>query len=326
MKKLFLSFVAMTLLSTINAQVPNTYKVATWHDFKESAITYSFDDGTKNQIPVAIPILEKYGYKATFNLVTNWVSNWSEWKSVAEKGHEIASHTISHPNFSQISEEQQRVELEESKKIIEKEIGKECITMVYPYCVRGNDNIVAEYYISARTCSGAACSASPTNLFDISSKLVGSECPIFSAMHFNNWVSESAKKNAWSIFLLHGIDNDGGYSPVTADNFEQHIKFVKESEPLFWVATFAEISKYIIERNALTITETAKGNKYEIVVGLSTQSKITKLDQPITISRDIPKKVKKVKVSCNGAEVPSRISNGTIIFDVVPGNNYTMVF
>ena len=137
----------------LSAQTPKEYKTATWFDFKKSAITYSFDDGTPNQMPVAVPVLDKYGFKATFNLVTDWVQDWQPFADASKNGHEIASHTITHPYFNQIDEQEQRRQLETSKQIIEEKIGKPCITMVYPYCVRGNDNIVAEYSISARTCS-----------------------------------------------------------------------------------------------------------------------------------------------------------------------------
>ena len=89
------------MANTANAQIPEGYEVATWHNFSQAAITYSFDDGTPNQIPVAVPLLDKYGFRGTFNLITSWVKDWNQWKNVAQKGHEIASHTINHPNFGQ---------------------------------------------------------------------------------------------------------------------------------------------------------------------------------------------------------------------------------
>ena len=72
------------------------------------------------------------------------------FKSAAQKGHEIASHTVSHSNLNGAGEN----ELSQSKQIIERNIGQECVTIVYPNCVTGNKGQISNYYISGRTCSG----------------------------------------------------------------------------------------------------------------------------------------------------------------------------
>ena len=137
MKKLSLIMaIPFIMANTANAQIPESYEVATWHNFSQAAIPYSFDDGTPNQIPVAVPLLDKYGFHGTFNLITSWVKNWDEWKNVAQEGHEIASHTINHPNFGQISESLQEEELAKSKDTIEMMIGKEANFAFQPFAFR----------------------------------------------------------------------------------------------------------------------------------------------------------------------------------------------
>ncbi|MCQ2973295.1 MAG: polysaccharide deacetylase family protein [Bacteroidales bacterium] len=314
---------AISINSTI-AQLPKDYEVATWLDFKKSAVTYSFDDGTPNQLPIAVPLLNKYGFKASFNLVIDWVKDWNDWKQITNNGHEIASHTITHANFGQISEEQQRKELETAKQIIEEKIGKPCITFVYPYCARGNDNIVAEYYISARTCDRHVAKATPENMFDITSVCVGAETDVQKADDFNKWVKNGVIENGWLTFLIHAIDNDGGYSSISSTEFDNHLKFVSENQNDYWVATFAEVSKYILERNSLSIKEKKVSNGYEIEVMVSAQSKITKFDQPLTIKRSLPKKWTSAKVTNSKGEINSRIENNKLIFNIIPGEKYTI--
>ena len=327
MKKLSLIMaIPFIMANTVNAQIAEGYEVATWHNFSKAAITYSFDDGTPNQIPVAIPLLEKYGFHGTFNLITSWVKDWSEWKNVARKGHEIASHTVNHVNFGQTPEDMQDEELAESKKIIEREIGKECITMVYPYCVRGNDKIVARYYISARGCSGQIGNPTPENMFDITSRVVGTESDMQTADNFNKWVESATNTKGWCVFLIHALDGDGGYSPIQSSEFEAHLKYVKQSGMVYWVGTFAEISKYIIERNSLTINERSEMDYVEITVGCTAQSNLTKLDQPITVKRKLPEGCTKARIVRNNSEVPSLIADGSIIFDVVPDEVYVLSF
>ena len=307
------------------AQVPEGYDIANWKNFSTSAVTYSFDDGTANQIPVAIPLLDKYNFKGSFNLVTDWVKDWSAWKKVADNGHEIASHTVSHKNFGQITEDIQEQELRDSKQIIEKNIGRECITMVYPYCARGNDNIVAKYYISARSCSGHIENPKPQNMFDITSLGVGTESQTNSAKAFNDWVDNGVSQNGWAVFLIHAIDNDGGYSPINSSDFEQHLKYVSSNPQKFWVATFAQVSKYILERNSLNIKEKVTKKAVDVTVTCTDKTEITKLDEPITISRKLPDGWTTAKVKCGQQQVESKIKDNKLIFNVIPGNNYKIV-
>ncbi len=327
MKKLSLIMaIPFIMANTTNAQTPENYEVATWHNFSQAAITYSFDDGTPNQIPVAVPLLDKYGFHGTFNLITSWVKNWDEWKNVAQKGHEIASHTINHPNFGQISESQQEDELAKSKDTIEMMIGKECITMVYPYCVTGNDQIVARYYISARGCSGQIGNPTPENMFNITSRVVGTESDMQTADNFNKWVASAIDTKGWCVFLIHALDGDGGYSPIESKEFDAHLNYVKQAGLAYWVGTFAEISKYILERNSLTINERAEMDYIEITVGCTAQSKLTKLDQPVTVKRRLPDGCTTARIVRNNNEIPSLIVDGCIIFDVVPDEVYVLSF
>lgn len=68
-------------------------------------ITLSFDDGFKETIESVLPMLEKYGFKGSFNVIPGLVgkkldvfklSNWDELKNLARMKHEIASHTMTH--------------------------------------------------------------------------------------------------------------------------------------------------------------------------------------------------------------------------------------
>ena len=130
---LLIIFIFFHIISSIQ-KIPEEYEVAPWYLFKPSVITYSFDDGSFNHLLKAIPLLDKYNFKATFNLITQLENDYEGFKVAAENGHEIASHTISHPNVKEFDKETQTKELKESKKLIEKMIGQECFTLAYPYC------------------------------------------------------------------------------------------------------------------------------------------------------------------------------------------------
>ena len=306
-------------------KIPEEYEVAPWYGFKPSAITYSFDDGSSNHLAVAVPLLDKYNLNGTFNLITSLDNNYRGFKTAAQNGHEIASHTISHPNLNGLDRDTQTKELKESKKIIEKNIEQECITLVYPYCAAGDVDIAKKYYISGRSCSGQYISHNPTNMFDLSSFVIGSESSFITAEDLNNLVDGGMKQKKWTVLLIHGIDDDGGYSPISSFELETHFQYVQKND--FWVATFRDVSKYILEANSLVISEnTNKDGNIVIEVSAEYKTSITKLDIPVTVSRLLDTNWEKVSIVKENdlTEIKTEIKDGKIIFDVVPDEKYIM--
>ena len=107
----------------LQAQIPSTYQKGTWKDFKAAAITYSFDDNTSNQIPVALPLFNNYGYKVTFFTVTQSMNpNWNGLRTASNNGHEVASHTVTHADLSNSNVSTQHTELRNSQNTIQSQI------------------------------------------------------------------------------------------------------------------------------------------------------------------------------------------------------------
>jgi len=98
----------------------------------------TFDDGHISDYEIAYPLLAKNNLTATFFIVPKYVGrpgymNWEEIKVLSSAGMEIASHSLSHPYFSSLKIRQVREELEESRKIIEDNLGKRVSSFAYPY-------------------------------------------------------------------------------------------------------------------------------------------------------------------------------------------------
>ena len=323
---LFLLLNSFLCIQEFSPKIPEQYEIAPWYDFKPSAITYSFDDGTYNQIEKGVPLLDKYNLKGSFNLITSWNHDWEAYKRAAENGHEISSHTVNHPNLKEADLSTQLTELKESKKYIEKMVGQECITLVYPYCVAGDYDLAKKYFISARSCSGELIGPNPDDMFELSSIVIGNKTEYQFGKDLDNWVDKAFEEKKWVIFLIHGIDGDGGYSPIESFELDEHFRYVKKNEGKFWVGTFKDISKYILEANSLVIEEN-KNEDGNVVIDVSCEYKtqITKLNYPVTVSRKFDSGCDKpIIVSEKDLEVKSRYNSDRIIFDVIPGEKYIL--
>ena len=118
---------------------------------KLKAVTFSYDDGVE-QDKRLIKILDKYGLKCTFNLnsgffgmkggfertifeTTAMVSHnkipMDEIKQVYIN-HEVASHTVSHPNLRELPDEEIVTQVADDAANLEKITGKKVMGLAYP--------------------------------------------------------------------------------------------------------------------------------------------------------------------------------------------------
>jgi peptidoglycan/xylan/chitin deacetylase (PgdA/CDA1 family) len=127
------------------------------------AVVLTFDDGYKSQYTNAKPILDKYGYKATFYIVCNYAEKngrlkWEDITALYNEGHDIGSHTMNHADLSQTSKKETQYEIGESKQCLLNH-GINPTNFAYPFN-GGTDetavvNTVAKYYDMARTARSA---------------------------------------------------------------------------------------------------------------------------------------------------------------------------
>ncbi|MCX8013070.1 MAG: polysaccharide deacetylase family protein, partial [Rectinema sp.] len=95
----------------------------------------TFDDGDLSVYALVFPLLRQYDIKATFFVITDFVGttgyvNWQQLKEMSdyrnargEKLFTIASHSLDHERFDQLSPERIKYQLVESKARIERAIG-----------------------------------------------------------------------------------------------------------------------------------------------------------------------------------------------------------
>ena len=126
---------------------------------KMKAVTFSFDDGV-TQDKRLIEIFDKYGLKCTFNINSELLGkpgmlNCSN-VTVAHvkprpdeiakiyKNHEVAVHTLTHPNLTTLDEEEIIRQVETDRKNLSELVGYEVVGMAYPCGGVNNDDRVAE--------------------------------------------------------------------------------------------------------------------------------------------------------------------------------------
>ncbi len=219
---------------------------------KLKAVTFSFDDGV-TQDKRLIEILNKYGLKATFNLNsailgTNGELNRNDHivrhdknhaNEVAEiyKGHEVAVHTLAHPNLTELSDDGVIWQVEEDRKLLESLVGYRVRSMAYPCGGVNNDERVASVIRNNTKIEFARTITSSDN-FDIPDNL----------LRYNPTVYYIEKEKLFSLgekFLNlktdkpqvlyvwgHSYEMDAEY--ISWQEFEEFCKMISGKEDIFY--------------------------------------------------------------------------------------------
>ena len=112
---------------------------ATLNHTRRDAIAITFDDGYRDNLTVALPMLEKFGLPMTLFVVAGFVGS-DGYLSEAELSEiskhpliTIGSHGLWHRHFNRITLDEARFELTESKQLLEDTIGKSVDLVAWPY-------------------------------------------------------------------------------------------------------------------------------------------------------------------------------------------------
>lgn len=225
--------------------------------FKKKAVTFSFDDGTFQDMEM-VNMLNHLNMKATFNLnsklmyensaftMDNWIKNYRINKkqvTTIYKGHEIASHTSTHTDFKNLSDELLISEIDDDIKNLKKIAKEEIIGFAYPYGIY-NDTIISHLkkngIIYARSTESTFNFDLPDNWYTY-----GGTCTI-SDYKFKTLINKWLKLNPkdLKIFYIWGHAYELDMFHEHEKVFELFTKIANKDD--VWYATNKEIVSYLL--------------------------------------------------------------------------------
>jgi peptidoglycan/xylan/chitin deacetylase (PgdA/CDA1 family) len=313
---LFIVVAAMASGATADGATP-TASIALFDGNRSAAISYTFDDNLRDQYTLAVPMLNEVGFKGTFFVIPGataetpeqakakegnvraWGSiSWPELKEMDAEGHEIASHTWSHPNLTKLSAEEVDAQFRKAYDAIKMRIGQPPLTLAFPFNADTPEVQVAalKYHVAYRSYQTGTSGKSTVD-------------------SLNTWADKQVKEQTWGVIMAHAIGS--GYAALSdPEILRAHLKYVKSRERDIWVDTFANIARYVKERDNTRLTLTGEAGNVVCVRSSTLDPHIYNV--PLTIVFQAVG-AQSARAVCEGRELPVRIDNNAIYVRATPG-------
>lgn len=221
---------------------------------KRKAITFSYDDGVTQDIRL-IELLNKYGLKGTFNLnsdllgcagmliragqrIAHYKIKPEDVKAVYD-GHEVAVHTLTHPNLTEIADEEEIVrQVEQDRLQLSELVGYDVVGMAYACGGVNNDDRVADI-IRRRTGIRYARTITNTDSFDRQNNLLRFNPNVCHVMEFDRLMEMGRKFvemdcDTPQIFYVWGHSFEMDYRPDNWMRMEEFCKLISGHDDIFY--------------------------------------------------------------------------------------------
>ena len=190
---------------------------ATPPGFSKAMVSLTFDDGSQEFYDRARPILDSHGFKTTQYIPTAglspqdlWMMTPREIKQLADQGHEIGSHSITHPDLTTLSDAQLEQELEGSRAELEAiPLPHPVLDFAYPfgaYDARVIQGLEAAGYRSGRSVEPGYNSKLDLEPYDIR---VQNMTRTTTLAEFQSWVDYAKAHGYWLVIVYHEVVADG---------------------------------------------------------------------------------------------------------------------
>lgn len=201
--------------------------------FQEGLVSITFDDGWQSIHDNALPLMKQAGLVSTQYLISGYLGQSKAYDRIGDvydflhAGHEIASHTVDHPNLTDKTPAEVSYELKRSQEDLTKCFGS-ATSFAPPYGAYSDTTLAATaaLYATSRSTDTGFNTADNLNPYHLVVQNVSAHT---SATDIKDWLSTAKSNRAWLILVYHQIGTDSsGYARRTSD-FVQDVRAIQAS-------------------------------------------------------------------------------------------------
>ncbi len=204
--------------------------------WNRALVSVTFDDGWASQYNNALPILNKYGLKGTFYIISGELSDQPDYMTSSQvnnlhlQGMEIGSHTVSHVDLTQASQATLVNQMSQSQLVLQNTIGAPVTNLAYPYGAYNANTIAVgqQYYQSQRSVNRGYNTKDNMDVTQLKIYEVDSD---ISNAQVEAWIQGAIEQKAWLILVYHevGMSIGGDIYHVSTANLDSQMNYLKNS-------------------------------------------------------------------------------------------------
>jgi hypothetical protein len=337
-KYFYLICIVSQLLSSIftTAQVRQLPEIAKWYNNYDCAVSLRFDDNDESHIEYVIPLLNKYGFKATFMI--NPGRNYDEYKDFWENqlpqmGHRWGNHTWHHKGAK--NPEEAEYEIGEVSKLIWKLYPNESKLNVF--ASGGGEEWGGKRWSEALPVyKGIVKKYDLIDLYDGNHPAISlnSDYPL---QDIKDKIDEAISEKKHQAFMFHKVGSKNlmdyarkiikGYNyTFEEDKFLEMVKYIDSRRDKIWVTPLVQILKYQSEFEASNL-ELIKKSSDKIVLRLKIGTDPNLYDQALTLKLPFLNNKPPVKIFQDGMEIGViHLSDQEFISSIRPVNSEIIAY
>lgn len=251
------------LLLLLAASVPLAAQTNTSWNGKSCAVVLTYDDGLTIDIENVWPALDSFALKGTFYIIGSApavAGRLTDWKHMAEEGHELGNHTSFHPcdgqlpgrSFVQPDNDLSKYTLQRivaetrlTNTLLESIDGRKERTFAFPCGDKTIGGVNYFYgmrkdFIAARGVSGGMPTVQSADLDNLNAYSINGQ----NAEYMIGLVQKAMQTHTLLVFLFHGVG--GGHSlNVNRGEHTRLLTFLKQYQQEIWVAPMVEVAGFI---------------------------------------------------------------------------------
>lgn len=200
--------------------------------FNRPLVTLTFDDGHEDNVTTALPLLNQYGFKTTQCYASQFIEGVpgadQEVLAFYNSGHEICSHTVTHPFLTSLNQTQLNYELSHSQQVLENIIGQPVRNFASPYGDY-NQNVndtIDNYYQAHRTVDEGYNSKDNFNKYRLRVQNVQNTTTL---AEYQSWLDQAQATNTWLILVYHRVAGDAGQFDTYPTDFTAQMNALNNS-------------------------------------------------------------------------------------------------
>lgn len=211
--------------------------------FSQPYITVTFDDGWESVYTQAAPLLQKYGIPTTQYILSGIEDNqdYMSFGQIAQLkagGHEIACHSVTHPDLTTLNHKDLIDQLTGCKKTLEKKLNTSIKDFASPYGSESADSVngIKEVFRSERNTAGDITTnqaddhdinvASTFNQYGIIAVTIRKET---TAAQLQAAIDYTIQHNGWLVLNYHQVENGDEEYGISMATLESQLKAINKA-------------------------------------------------------------------------------------------------